>query len=89
MILYSQTENRNVPIAGGGVYVGVYIIDIAALAGVSKSTVSAVINNHPNVRPATRERVMEAIRQLDYHPNFAARELITASPMNIGIIMPS
>ena len=68
---------------------GVSIIDIAALEGVSKSTVSAVINNHPNVRPATRERVMEAIRQLDYHPNFAARELITASPMNIGIIMPS
>ena len=68
---------------------GVSIIDIAARAGVSKSTVSAVINNHPNVRPETRERVTEAIRQLDYHPNMAARELITASPMNIGIIMPS
>ena len=68
---------------------GVSIIDIAALAGVSKSTVSAVINQHPNVRPATRERVMEVIRRLDYHPNLAARELITASPMNIGIIMPT
>ena len=68
---------------------GVSIIDIAALAGVSKSTVSAVINNRPNVRPVTRERVMDAIRQLDYHPNLAARELITASPMNIGIIMPA
>ena len=66
---------------------GVSIIDIAALAGVSKSTVSAVINNRPNVRPVTRERVMDAIRQLDYHPNLAARELITASPMNIGIII--
>lgn len=68
---------------------GVSIIDIAILAGVSKSTVSAVINNHPNVRPSTRERVLEAIRELDYHPNLAARELITASPMNIGIIMPT
>ena len=68
---------------------GVSIIDIAAHAGVSKSTVSAVINNHPNVRPSTRERVLEAIRELDYHPNLAARELITASPMNIGIIMPT
>ena len=68
---------------------GVSIIDIAALAGVSKSTVSAVINNHPNVRPQTRERVLSAIQKLDYHPNLAARELITASPMNIGIIMPA
>ena len=40
----------------------VSIIDIAKLAGVSKSTVSAVINNHPSVRPATRERVLEAIK---------------------------
>ena len=68
---------------------GVSIIDIAALAGVSKSTVSAVINNHPNVRPSTRERVLEAIRELDYHPNLAARELVASSPLNIGIIMPS
>lgn len=73
----------------GGLYMGVSIIDIAKLAGVSKSTVSAVINNHPNVRTSTRERVMVAVRQLDYHPNIAARELITASPMNIGIIMPT
>ena len=56
---------------------GVSIIEIAALAGVSKSTVSAVINNHPNVRPSTRERVMKAIKELDYHPNIAARELST------------
>ena len=68
---------------------GVSIIEIAKLAGVSKSTVSAVINNHPNVRPSTRERVMEAVKKLDYHPNIAARELSTSFPMNIGIIMPS
>lgn len=68
---------------------GVSIIEIAMLAGVSKSTVSAVINNHKHVRPETRERVMDAIRKLDYHPNIAARELITASPLNIGILMPT
>ncbi|MBR5527417.1 MAG: LacI family DNA-binding transcriptional regulator [Clostridia bacterium] len=68
---------------------GVSIIEIAMLAGVSKSTVSAVINNHEHVRPETRERVMDAIRKLDYHPNIAARELITASPLNIGILMPT
>lgn len=68
---------------------GVSILDIARLAGVSKSTVSAVINRHEHVRKETRERVLDAIRQLDYHPNFAARELITAEPMNIGIVMPT
>lgn len=68
---------------------GVSILDIARLAGVSKSTVSAVINKHEHVRAETRERVLDAIRQLDYHPNIAARELITAAPMNIGIVMPA
>ena len=67
---------------------GVSIIDIAILAGVSKSTVSAVINNHSNVRPQTRDKVLKAINQLDYHPNIAARELITATPMNIGVLVP-
>lgn len=67
----------------------VSILDIAARAGVSKSTVSAVINEQTNVRPATRERVLAAIRELDYHPNIAARELCTSTSMNIGILMPT
>ena len=68
---------------------GVSILDIARLAGVSKSTVSAVINGHEHVREETRARVLDAIRKLDYHPNAAARELITAEPMNVGIVMPA
>jgi len=65
------------------------IIDVALQAGVSKTTVSAVINGHKNVKPATRERVLKAIEALDYHPNLAARELITAHKTNIGILLPS
>ena len=67
----------------------VSIIDVAARAGVSKTTVSAVINGHKNVKPATREKVLSAIEALDYHPNLAARELITASKTNIGILLPA
>ncbi len=49
--------------------------DIARLAGVSRSTVSRVINNHPNVSPATRERVLEVIHKKNFQPNLAARSL--------------
>lgn len=60
--------------------------DVARLAGVSHQTVSRVLNGHPNVRPVTRERVLEAIRQLDYHPNTSARALVTRRARTIGVI---
>src|SRR3954465_9965517 len=47
--------------------------DVAKLAGVSHQTVSRVINGSPQVRPATRERVLAAMAELDYRPNPAAR----------------
>lgn len=53
----------------------VTIDDVAELAGVSIKTVSRVANGERNVRPSTRERVERAIAQLDYRPNFAARNL--------------
>lgn len=49
--------------------------DVAAYAGVSHQTVSNVLNDHPSIRPTTRQRVMDAIRALDYHPNVAAKAL--------------
>jgi LacI family transcriptional regulator len=49
--------------------------DVALEAGVSHQTVSNVLNNHPFIRPATRERVLSAIQALDYHPNQAAKAL--------------
>lgn len=62
------------------------IFDVARLAGVSHQTVSRVVNNIPNVRPATRERVEDAIRQLRYRPSTAARALVTKRSRTIGLI---
>lgn len=60
--------------------------DVARLAGVSHQTVSRVINGQTNLRPATRARVEEAIRQLGYRPNSAARALVTKRSATIGVI---
>jgi len=51
------------------------VFDVAELAGVSIKTVSRVVNREPNVRTSTRERVDQAIAELDYRPNQAARNL--------------
>lgn len=63
--------------------------DVAALAGVSHQTVSRVLNEHPSVRPATRERVLEAIATLGYRPNLAARALVTRRTGTLGVITPA
>ena len=60
--------------------------DVAQLAGVSHQTVSRVLNDHPNVRPATRERVLTAIAELGYRRNSAARALVTRRSGTIGIV---
>jgi DNA-binding LacI/PurR family transcriptional regulator len=60
--------------------------DVAQLAGVSHQTVSRVLNEHPNVRPDTREKVLDAIRQLSYRPNAAARALVTRRTHTLGVI---
>lgn len=53
----------------------VTIYDVAARADVSIKTVSRVMNNEPNVKTTTRERVLEAAEALGYHPNLSARSL--------------
>jgi DNA-binding LacI/PurR family transcriptional regulator len=60
--------------------------DVAARAGVSHQTVSRVVNHHPNVAAATRERVLRAIAELGYRPNTAARALVTGSSRTIGLV---
>ena len=62
------------------------MMDVARLAGVSHQTVSRVLNEHANVRPETRERVLEAMRELDYQPNSAARTLVTRRSNTLGIV---
>ena len=51
------------------------IEDVAAAAGVSMKTVSRVLNNEPNVREGTRDRVMRKVEELGYKPNISARSL--------------
>ena len=60
--------------------------DVARLAGVSHQTVSRVLNDRPNVREETRERVLRAIVQLGYQPNAVARALVTRRTRRIGVI---
>jgi len=60
--------------------------DVARLAGVSHQTVSRVLNNNPSVREETRERVMRAVRQLNYRPNALARGLAGRRSRVIGVV---
>lgn len=62
------------------------IDDVAALAGVSIKTVSRVVNHEPNVRPVTRDKVLEAITRLDYRPNASARSLAGNRSFVIGLL---
>jgi DNA-binding LacI/PurR family transcriptional regulator len=60
--------------------------DVARVARVSHQTVSRVLNGHPNVRPETRVRVLDAIEQLGYRPNLAARALATGRSNALGLV---
>lgn len=60
--------------------------DVARLAGVSYQTVSRVLHDSPNVRRETRERVVAAIRQLDYSPNSMAQALVTGRSRTLGVV---
>jgi LacI family transcriptional regulator len=62
--------------------------EVARLAGVSRSTVSRVINDQPNVRPETREQVWEAVRKTGYRPHAVARSLVTNRTQIIGMVIP-
>lgn len=60
--------------------------DVAELAGVSAMTVSRVLNAPDKVRPATRDRVLAAVRELGYRPNSAARVLATGRSGVLGVV---
>jgi LacI family transcriptional regulator len=67
----------------------VTIKDVALRAGVTKQTVSNVINKRPVVSPVTRERVERAIAELGYTPNLLARGLATGRTMMVGLVVPT
>ena len=62
--------------------------DVARIAGVSIKTVSNVINDYPHIRPTTKQRVLDAIAELDYQPNLSARSLRSGRTGVIGLAVP-
>lgn len=64
------------------------IYDVAREASVSMATVSRVVNGNPNVKPATRQRVLKVIEELDYRPNAVARGLASKKTTTVGVIIP-
>ncbi|MFF0006357.1 LacI family DNA-binding transcriptional regulator [Streptomyces tibetensis] len=60
--------------------------DVARMAGVSKQTVSRVLNDHPAVRTETREAVQDAMRTLGYRPSRSARSLASGRTRMLGVI---
>lgn len=66
----------------------VTIKDVAALAGVSPSTVSRTCKDNPSISRETKEKVRKAMLQLGYEPNFQASNLASQNSKTIGIILP-
>ena len=64
------------------------IMDIAREAGVSKATVSRVINNSGAVSPRTKERVLEIIKENKFSPSATARNLSKGTSSAIGFVVP-
>jgi LacI family transcriptional regulator len=62
--------------------------DIARDLGLSVVTVSKVLRNHSDISKATRERVLQRVKELRYQPNRAARSLVTGRSFTIGLIVP-
>jgi DNA-binding LacI/PurR family transcriptional regulator len=66
----------------------VTIKDVAKKAGVSPSTVSRVISDHPRISAATCKRVRAVMEELGYHPNLMAKSLVSRTTRTIGVILP-
>lgn len=66
----------------------VTIIDVAKAAGVSRQTVSRAMNGKAEISPATKERVMQAVRELGYQPNRVAQSMVTRRTFTVGLVFP-
>lgn len=64
------------------------IADVAAKAGVSIKTVSKVLNGADTVRPRLKQRIIEAMKELDYRPALAARQLASGKSYIVALLMP-
>jgi DNA-binding LacI/PurR family transcriptional regulator len=66
----------------------VTIKDVAKAVGVSPSTVSRVISNHPRISKKTSIKVKKIMEELGYHPNMMAKSLVSRTTNTIGILLP-
>lgn len=64
------------------------IIDIAKTLGVSASTVSRALNDHPSISTVTKKEVHELAKELNYQPNLTARNLLNKKSGIIGVVIP-
>lgn len=64
------------------------IYDVARESKVSMATVSRVLNGNSNVRPATKNKVMNVINKMEYRPNAVARGLASKKTTTVGVIIP-
>jgi LacI family transcriptional regulator len=62
--------------------------DIAQDLGLSVVTVSKVLRDHPDIGAETRKRVLKRMKELNYHPNLAARALVTGQTWTLGLVVP-
>lgn len=62
--------------------------DIAQDLGLSIVTVSKVLRNHPDIGAATRKRVLERVKELNYQPNLTARSLVAGQTWTVGLVVP-
>jgi LacI family transcriptional regulator len=63
------------------------IIDVAAAAGVGRSTASRVMSDHPDVKAATREKVLKAAQDLGYSPNPLAQAMLSGRTHTLGVVL--
>lgn len=62
---------------------------VAEKAGVSKSTVSRVISDSPEISQKTKEKIFAIMEELNYYPSAIARSLVSKKSMNIGLVLPA
>lgn len=84
---YGIGQSVHVTGSTGGVPMSVTIRDIAQAAGVSPSTVSRALNDHPRISVATKERIQQLAQQMGYTPSALGRGLVTRQTATVGVVI--
>ncbi len=85
---FPSGEAQSYVIEKGGARLPVTIKDVAREAGVSPSTVSRVLSNHPRISAATARKVREIMQEMGYHPNLMAKSLVSRTTRSLCVVLP-